>query len=259
MRCSPSSPASSADTPCCIDPVRSAHADRRGSPADRLRHRGQGRLHGRRPPARGARAPRRVPVHPWPVRDDVPRAAVDHPPVRGLRLGRGDERTLPLPPRAGPDRPLGRFRPADAAGLRLGRPARRGRGRAHRGRDRLARGHGGAPRRDPARRGLDVDDDQRAGCASPPPLRARRRGAGRVGREAARDGPERRPQGVRRPRQLHLPSAPVHAARDGSLRVLRRARPELEHDLDLGVPHPRGGSERCAGARVHARERDRVL
>ena len=76
--------------------------------------------------------------------------------------------------------PLGRVRPADAARLRLGRPARRGRGRAHRGRDRLARRHGGAPRRDPARRGLDVDDDQRAGGAPPPAVRARRRGAGRA-------------------------------------------------------------------------------
>ena len=36
------------------------------------------------------------------------------------------------------------------------------RGRAHRRRDRLDRRHGAAVRRDPARRGLDVDDDQRA-------------------------------------------------------------------------------------------------
>ena len=34
-------------------------------------------------------------------------------------------------------------------------------------------------RRDPARRGLDLDDDQRAGCAAPALLRARRGGAGR--------------------------------------------------------------------------------
>ena len=40
------------------------------------------------------------------------------------------------------------------------RVARRGRPRGRRGR--LARGHGDALRRDPARRGLDVDDDQRA-------------------------------------------------------------------------------------------------
>ncbi len=35
--------------------------------------------------------------------------------------------------------------------------------------------------------------------------------------------------------------------------------PKMEHDLDLRVPHPGSRSERRAGARVHARERDRVL
>ena len=60
---------------------------------------------------------------------------------------------------------------------------------------------------DPARRGLDVDDDQRAGGAPPAPLRARRRGAGRKQRPAARHRSERHPQGVRRARELHLPAA----------------------------------------------------
>ena len=44
-------------------------------------------------------------------------------------------------------------------------------------------------------------------------LRARRRGAGRAGRGAARHRAERRPQGVRRARELHLPAAAVDAAR----------------------------------------------
>ena len=35
--------------------------------------------------------------------------------------------------------------------------------------------------------------------------------------------------------------------------------PQLEHDLDLRLPHPRGGLDRGPGARVHARERDRLL
>ena len=35
--------------------------------------------------------------------------------------------------------------------------------------------------------------------------------------------------------------------------------PQLEHDLDLRLPHPRGGLDRRAGARVHARERHRLL
>ena len=35
--------------------------------------------------------------------------------------------------------------------------------------------------------------------------------------------------------------------------------PALEHDLDLRLPHPRGGLDRGAGARLHARERHRLL
>ena len=72
-------------------------------------------------------------------------------------------------------------------------------------------------------------------------------------------GAERHPQGVHRARELHLPAAAVDAADDRPVRVLRRADPVLEHDLDLRVPHPRGGLDRGAGARVHARERHRVL
>ena len=114
----------------------------------------------RRPPSR--EPPGVVPVHPRAVPGHVPRPAVDDPAVRGLRVGGGVERALPLPARARPDRALDRVRPADAARVRLRRPGRRGRGRAHRRRDRLDRRHGAAARRDPARRGLDVDDDQRA-------------------------------------------------------------------------------------------------
>ena len=76
---------------------------------------------------------------------------------------------------------------------------------------------------------------------------------------AARDGPERHPEGVRRPRELHLPAAPVDAAHDRSLRLLRRAASELEHDLDLRLPHPRSRLDGGAGARVHDRERHRLL
>ena len=35
--------------------------------------------------------------------------------------------------------------------------------------------------------------------------------------------------------------------------------PALEHDLDLRLPHPRGGLDRGAGDRLHARERPRLL
>ena len=144
-------------------------------------------------------------------------------------------------------------------GLRLGRPARARRGRAHRRRDRLARRHGGAARRDPARRRLDLDDDQRAGRAAAAALRAGGGGGGRPGDRAARDGAERHPQGVHRARELHLPAAAVDAPDDRPVRVLRGADPVVEHDLDLRLPHPRGRFDRGAGARVHARERDRLL
>ena len=40
--------------------------------------------------------PGEYPVHARPLSDDVPRPPVDDPPVRGVRLGRGDERALPL-------------------------------------------------------------------------------------------------------------------------------------------------------------------
>ena len=78
-------------------------------------------------------------------------------------------------------------------------------------------------------------------------------------RGAARHGAERHPQGVHRARELHLPAAAVDAADDRSVRVLRRADPVVEHDLDLRVPHPRGGLDGGAGARVHDRQRDRLL
>ena len=98
-----------------------------------------------------------------PYKDMYRGPAVDDPAVRGLRLGRGDERPLPLSARARADRAVCRVRSADPARLRLRRPARGRRGGADRRRNRLAGRHGAPLRRDPARRGLDVDDDQRAG------------------------------------------------------------------------------------------------
>ena len=51
---------------------------------------------------------------------------------------------------------------------------------------------------------------------------------------------------------------PLDEARHGPVCLLRAARPPVEHDLDLGVPHPRGGVDRPAGARLHAARRGRV-
>src|SRR6186997_1859915 len=89
-------------------------------------------------------------------------------------------------------------------------------------------------------------------------LRARRGRTGSSRRPATRDGAERHPQGVHRARQLHLPAASLDAPDDRPLRVYRRPHPKVEPDLDLGIPHPRGGLDCGAGARVHARQRDRI-
>ena len=89
-------------------------------------------------------------------------------------------------------------------------------------------------------------------------LRAGRRGAGRALREAARHGPERRAEGVHGARQLHLPAGADDAADHRHLRVLPRERAEMEHDLDLRLPHPREGLLGRAGGRLHALQRDRL-
>ena len=70
--------------------------------------------------------------------------------------------------------------------------------------------------------------------------------------------PERHPQGVHRPGDLHLPAPPVDAPRDRRLRVLRRRAPQVEHDLDLGLPHARGRGDRRPGAGLHPGRRDRL-
>ena len=49
--------------------------------------------------------PGESPVHPRRAPRDVPQAAVDDAPVRGLRVGEGVQRALPLPARARRDRP----------------------------------------------------------------------------------------------------------------------------------------------------------
>ena len=142
----------------------------------------------------------------------------------GYATARGDQRALPLPDRARLDRPVDGVRPADPARPRLRRPALPGRGRPHRRRDRHDRRHAPRVRRDPARRGLDLDDDQRARRRAAAALRARRRGAGRASREAARHDPERHPQGVHRARELHLPARAGDAPDHRPVRVLPRAR-----------------------------------
>ena len=209
--------------------------------------------------AEAARPAGQAAVHARHLPDDAPRPALDDAPVRRLRHGRGDEPAVPLPAERRADRPVVRVRSPDADGLRLRPSARRGRGRQGRRRDRLDRRHADAARRPPAREGHDVDDDQLDGGDPAAALRAGRRGAGRRGsRHRRRHDPERPSEGVHRPRHLHLPAASVDAPDHRHLRLLQRAHPSLEHDLDLRLPHPRSRIDGRAGDRVHDRERHRV-
>ena len=103
-----------------------------------------------------------------------------------------------------------------------------------------------------------LDDDQRDGADPAGPLRRGGRGPGRPAGGDRGDDPERHPQGVHRAGHLHLPAAPVDAPRDRRLRVLRRRAAQVEHDLDLGLPHARGRGDRRPGAGVHPGRRHRL-
>ena len=209
---------------------------------------------GRRP-----RLSRRVSLHARHPADDVPRAAVDDAAVRRLRHRRRIEPPLPVSARPGRQRPERRLRPADADGLRLRPSARRRRSRPRRRRHRLDRGHGRAVRRHPARRGLDVDDDQRDGDHPAGALRRRRQAAGRAARDA------RRARCRTTSSRNTSRAAPTSIRPAPSLRIVtdifafcERELPELEHDLDQRLSHPRGGIDGGAGGGVHLRQRDRL-
>ena len=174
-----------------------------------------------------AGAPRRagrLPLHPRRPRADVRRRpAVDHAPVRRLRHRRGQQRALPPPARPGRHRALGGLRPADATRPGPGRPARARRGRARRGVDRDGRRPGDALRGHPARGRHDLDDDQRAGGDAARAVHARGRAPGGAARGAGRHRPERRAQGVRGARHLHLPAGAVDAPHGRPDALVRRS------------------------------------
>ena len=190
--------------------------------------------------------------------EHVPPAAVDHAPVRRVRHGRGDQRAVQVPPGRRPDRPVVRLRPPHPDGLRLRPPPGRGRGGQGGGGHRLAGRHAAAAGRPPARQGHHLDDHQRHGGHPAAPLPAGGRGAGGPGREAGRHHPERHLEGVRGPGHLHLPAATLDAPDRRHLRLLRRAPAQLEHHLDLGLPHPRGRLDGGAGDRLHPGRRHRL-
>ena len=160
---------------------------------------------------------------------------------------------------AGHRRAVGRLRPADPDGLRLRRPGGLRRGRQGRRRDRLARGHADAVRRHPARTRSRTSMTINAPAAVLLllyQLVAEEQGV--AGRPDHRHDPERRAQGVHRPRHLHLPAGPLAPADHRHLRLLQDRAPALEHHLDLRLPHGRGRGDARAGDRLHPRRRHRV-
>ena len=159
-----------------------AAATKRDIVLRQLGGRSRAAVHGARRRCRDAaelEVPGRIPVHARHSSDRLSRQAVDDAPVRRLRHRARHQRALQVPARAGTDRALGRVRFPDADGLRLRPSALGGRSRQVRRRDLEPRRHGDAVRRHPARQGLDVDDDQRAGGHPLRVLRRRRREAGR--------------------------------------------------------------------------------
>ena len=199
-----------------------------------------------------------VPLHPRPPRHRLSRQALDHAAVRGVRHRRRVQPPLPLPARAWHHRPFRGLRPSHPDRLRLRRSPGRGRGGARGRGHRQPRGHGGPSRRPPTRAGLDLDDDQRDRRHPARPLRGGGPPARDPGGHALRHSPERHPQGIRGPRHLHLSARALPAPRHRRHRLQRAARAALEPHFDLGLSHPRGGSDGGPGDRLHARACPRV-
>ena len=174
----------------------------------------------------------------------------------GLRHRRGVQRALPPAARRRHDGPVGRVRPAHPDGVRLRR--RRSRtARSARSAWRSTRSttcgalFDGIPL-DQVSTSMTINAPGRGAAAALP---AGRRGAGRAGGPADRHDPERHPQGVHRPRDVHLPAEAVAAAGRRHVRLLPGRDPEVEHHLDLRLPHGRGRRDARAGDRVHPGQR----
>ena len=183
---------------------------------------------------------------------------MDHAAVRRVRDREGVERAVPPARRGRHGWPQCRLRPADADGLRQRRADRPRGGGQGRCRDRLDRRHAHPVRRAAARRDVDLDDHQRARRGAAAAVPAGRRGARDPRRQADRDDPERRAQGVHRAGHLHLPAEAVPAAGLRRVRLLPQGDSALEHDLHLRLPHGRSGGHAGAGDRVHPLQRDRL-
>ena len=109
-----------------------------------------------------------------------------------------------------------------------------------------------------ARQDFDLDDDQ---LDRLDPARALPGGGGaarRVVGQGQRHHSERRAEGIRRARDLHLSAARLDADHHGHFRIRDQRSSQLEHDFDFRLPHPRGRLDRGAGTGVHDRRRNRI-
>ena len=183
---------------------------------------------------------------------------MDDAPVRRVRHRGRIQQALPVSFEAGSDRAVGRLRPAHPDRLRLGRSHGQRRGRQGGCGDRLARGHGDPAPGHPARAGFHVDDDQRDRRHAPASLSTGGREAGMPAGEDHGHSPERHSQGVRGPGNVHLSAPTVDAFDHRPFRLLRAEPAQLEHDLDLGLPHAGGRFDRGRGDRLHPQPRHRL-
>ena len=219
---------------------------------------------GRRPrglrPATATSASPALPVHPRHPAHDVPRPPLDDAAVRRLRHGRGVERraTATCSPK-GVSGLCVAFDLPTQIGYDSDHAAGRRRGRARRRRHRLDRGHGALLDGIPLDR-VSTSMTINATAHHPAgPLRGRR----------ATPGRRRRPSSRARSRTTSSRStsraAPTSTRRAPSLRLVtdifafcERELPQLEHDLDQRLPHPRGGLDGGAGGGLHPRQRHRL-
>ena len=82
------------------------------------------------------------------------------------------------------------------------------------------------------------------------------REAGSRAGQAPRHDPERHPQGVHRPGDVHFSARPSLRLIENMFEYCSHDVAALEYDLDQRLPHSRGRRHGRAGARVHARRRD---
>ena len=155
-------------------------------------------------------------------------------------------------------RALGRLRHADADGLRLRRPQARGEvGKCGVAIDSLAD-------MEVLFDGIDIGEITTSmtingpACIALAQYVAAAEKQGHPARQARRHDPGRHPQRIHRAERVDLPAASAHAHHRRHDRVLHARDAAVEHDLDLGLSHPRSRIDRGAGTGLHARRRLRV-